>query len=172
MADPIDFTTPQSMPSQLKKAVTTHATQAKAILNNLKQSLSQDSDEQRAEERKKCAKVLKTIKKAKAEKKQAFDKKESMYRAALDFIEKQASGRPAPARASPPPGAALTAPGAAFRTSHEVELQAVKDKMSKEAEKHKRWHAKSGKDTEGFLKKVKKAGSDWVSEAAPAPAPD
>ena len=37
--------------------------------------------------------------------------------------------------------------------------------MSKEAEKHKRWHAKSAKDTEGFLKKVKKAGSDWVSEA-------
>ena len=108
MADPIDFTTPQSMPSQLKKAVTTHATQAKAILNNLKQSLSQDSDEQRAEERKKCAKVLKTIKKAKAEKKQAFDKKESMYRAALDFIEKQASGQPAPARANPPPGAAVT----------------------------------------------------------------
>ena len=115
MADPIDFTTPQSMPSQLKKAVTTHATQAKAILNNLKQSLSQDSDEQRAEERKKCAKVLKTIKKAKAEKKQAFDKKESMYRAALDFIEKQASGRPAPARADPPPGAALTVRGAALR---------------------------------------------------------
>ena len=111
MADPIDFTTPQSMPSQLKKAVTTHATQAKAILNNLKQSLSQDSDEQRAEERKKCAKVLKTIKKA--EKKQAFDKKESMYRAALDFIEKQASGRPAPARANPPPGAALTVRGGA-----------------------------------------------------------
>ena len=115
MADPIDFTTPQSMPSQLKKAVTTHATQAKAILNNLKQSLSQDSDEQRAEERKKCAKVLKTIKKAKAEKKQAFDKKESMYRAALDFIEKQASGQPAPARANPPPGAALTVRGAALR---------------------------------------------------------
>ena len=38
--------------------------------------------------------------------------------------------------------------------------------MSKEAEKHKRWHAKSAKDTEGFLKKVKKAGSDWVSEAS------
>ena len=52
---------------------------------------------------KSAAKVLKTIKKAKAEKKQAFDKKESMYRAALDFIEKQASGRPAPARANPPP---------------------------------------------------------------------
>ena len=159
MADPIDFTTPQTMPSQLKKAVTTHATQAKAILNNLKQSLSQDSDEQRAEERKKCAKVLKTIKKAKAEKKQAFDQKESMYRAALDFIEKQASGQPAPARTNPPPGAALT-------VAQEAELQAVKDKMSKEAEKHKRWHAKSAKDTEGFLKKVKKAGSDWVSEAS------
>ena len=114
MADPIDFTTPQTMPSQLKKAVTTHATQAKAILNNLKQSLSQDSDEQRAEERKKCAKVLKTIKKAKAEKKQAFDQKESMYRAALDFIEKQASGQPAPTH-RPAPGAALTVRGAALR---------------------------------------------------------
>ena len=50
--------------------------------------------------------------------------------------------------------------------AQEAELQAVKDKMSKEAEKHKRWHAKSAKDTEGFLKKVKKAGSDWVSEAS------
>eukprot|EP01045_Picozoa_sp_COSAG04_P025895 COSAG04_NODE_3486_length_2778_cov_34.011818_1_plen_94_part_00 len=27
------------------------------------------------------------------------------------------------------------------------------------------WHAKSAKDTEGVLKKVKKAGSDWVNEA-------
>ena len=170
MADPIDFTTPQTMPSQLKKAVTTHATQAKAILNNLKQSLSQDSDEQRAEERKKCAKVLKTIKKAKAEKKQAFDQKESMYRAALDFIEKQASGQPATAPRQPN---ARRRPDRARRgVAQEAELQAVKDKMSKEAEKHKRWHAKSAKDTEGFLKKVKKAGNDWVSEASASPSPD
>ena len=169
MADPIDFTTPQTMPSQLKKAVTTHATQAKAILNNLKQSLSQDSDEQRAEERKKCAKVLKTIKKAKAEKKQAFDQKESMYRAALDFIEKQASG---PALARPRQSTARHRLTCARRgVAQEAELQAVKDKMSKEAEKHKRWHAKSAKDTEGFLKKVKKAGSDWVSEASASPSP-
>ena len=115
MADPIDFTTPQTMPSQLKKAVTTHATQAKAILNNLKQSLSQDSDEQRAEERKKCAKVLKTIKKAKAEKKQAFDQKESMYRAALDFIEKQASGQPAHNPPAIHTARRLTVRGAALR---------------------------------------------------------
>ena len=112
-----------------------------------------------------AAKVLKTIKKAKAEKKQAFDQKESMYRAALDFIEKQASGQPAPA--CPPHTHSSAPPDRARRgVAQEAELQAVKDKMSKEAEKHKRWHAKSAKDTEGFLKKVKKAGSDWVSEAS------
>ena len=107
----------------------------------------------------------------KAEKKQAFDKKESMYRAALDFIEKQASGRPVPA---PRQSTArrLAPPDRARRgVAQEAELQAVKDKMSKEAEKHKRWHAKSAKDTEGFLKKVKKAGSDWVSEASASPSP-
>ncbi len=55
--------------------------------------------------------------------------------------------------------------------AQEAELQAVKDKMSKEAEKHKRWANKAAKDTEGFLKKVKKAGSDWVSEASASPSP-
>ena len=72
--------------------------------------------------------------------------------------------------ASPPPPAPIRRPAPPDRArrgvAQEAELQAVKDKMSKEAEKHKRWHAKSAKDTEGFLKKVKKAGSDWVSEAS------
>ena len=62
--------------------------------------------------------------------------------------------------ASPPPLAPIhhAAPSDRARrgVAQEAELQAVKDKMSKEAEKHKRWHAKSAKDTEGFLKKVKK----------------
>eukprot|EP01045_Picozoa_sp_COSAG04_P009524 COSAG04_NODE_554_length_12674_cov_89.442068_3_plen_117_part_00 len=77
-----------------------------------------------------------------------------------------------PARRHPRQPTARRRPDRARRgVAQEAELQAVKDKMSKEAEKHKRWHAKSGKDTEGFLKKVKKAGSDWVGEASASPSP-
>ena len=52
---------------------------------------------------------------------------------------------------------------------HMAEQASEAQRANQEAQKHKRWHAKSAKDTDGFLKKVKKAGSDWVSEASASP---
>eukprot|EP01046_Picozoa_sp_COSAG06_P068108 COSAG06_NODE_17963_length_911_cov_4.314039_1_plen_148_part_01 len=77
-ACPIDFTavTP-GLAAPHKKVVETHASQARAILSNLKNTIAEDSDDKAARERKRCASIVKTIKKVKGErvKNQAYESK-------------------------------------------------------------------------------------------------
>ena len=131
---PIDFTavTP-GLAAPHKKVVETHASQARAILSNLKNTIAEDSDDKAARERKRCASIVKTIKKVKGErvKNQAYESKKFQ-----DCI--------------------------AWLNVQEKDIGELQEKINKERARHDNWSATQKVHAEKAHKKVQKDVTDWL----------
>jgi hypothetical protein len=137
-ACPIDFkaATP-GLAAPHKKIVETHASQSRAILSNLRNSIAEDTDEKAARERKRCAAIIKTIKKVKAEriKNQAYD------------LEKHADCL-------------------AWLTAQENEIAQLTKQMDTEKLRHVNWQAAQKQQSEKYRKEVVAAKDKWLTALA------
>lgn len=134
-ACPIDFTaaTP-GLAAPHKKIVETHASQSRAILKNLRNSIAEDTDEKAAAERKRCAAIIKTIKKVKAEreKNQAYEEKKH-----ADCL--------------------------AWLTAQEQEIQRLTEQFEKEKARQTKWLATQKQNAENSRKQILKDKDAWLS---------
>jgi hypothetical protein len=134
-ACPIDFkaVTP-GLAAPHKKIVETHASQARAILSNLRNTIAEDTDEKAARERQRCASIIKTIKKVKAErvKNQAYEEKKH-----ADCL--------------------------AWLTAQEKEIAQLAEQLEKEKARHAAWQATQKQHAEKCRKEAVTAKDKWLS---------
>ena len=122
------------MVAQQKKIVDTHASQSRAILSNLRNTIAEDTDEKARTEQKRCTVIIKSIKKLRAErvKNQAYeDKKHADCLAWLD--------------------------------AQEQEIAQLSEHMDKEKARHANWQATQKHHAEKCQKELATAKDKWLS---------
>lgn len=134
-ACPIDFkgATP-GLAAPQKKIVDMHASQSRAILSNLRNTIAEDTDEKARSEQKRCTMITKTINKLRAErvKNQAYEDKKH-----ADCL--------------------------AWLNAQEQEIAQLSEQMDKEKARHTNWQATQKQHAEKCHKELMAAKDKWLS---------